>query len=155
MTKDFDKYRWGNTRAAIFLRNKIDESRYQQREIAAAMGYENANVLSMIKRGEAKIPLEKIPALARILDVDMASLTQMVLEQIMPGEERKISEMFSKTITKNQREWLNLIQDATGEQDPTLTPSFATAVELALDIAGESEQNKSEKPVALALKVKA
>ncbi|MGZ9053126.1 MAG: helix-turn-helix domain-containing protein [Rhodoplanes sp.] len=54
-----------------------------QREIAAELGYERPNIISMMKRGETKLPLDKVPALAKALHVDPAHLFRLALEQQM------------------------------------------------------------------------
>ena len=45
----------------------IDASERTQVEIARMLGYSNANVVAMIKRGSMKLPAEKVVPLALIL----------------------------------------------------------------------------------------
>ncbi len=54
----------------IFLRNAIEESSKTQREIAQDAGFANPNALSMMKTGECKVPISRIPALAEALGID-------------------------------------------------------------------------------------
>lgn len=54
----------------IFLRNAIKESPKTQREIAQDAGFANPNALSMMKTGECKVPISRIPALAEALGID-------------------------------------------------------------------------------------
>lgn len=149
MADHYDKYRWGNSRAAILLRNKIEESDLTQREIGAAVGYDNPNVLSMIKRGEAKIPMEKIPALARVLKVDPVHLTRLVMEQVWVNEERMVADMFGTLLTQNQRAWIALIRDLTGEDDPVLNPDLGAAIEMAIELVGGKKRAAKEPELAL------
>lgn len=118
-------YRYADTKIAVELRKRIDElsSQKTQREIAAEIGYENGNILSMYKRGEAKVPLDKIPAMAEALDVDPAFLFRIGLEQWWEGKERVIQKIFGGVTTQRQREWLTAISEVTGEPDPELTPA--------------------------------
>ena len=50
---------------AKYIDKKIDELKgvKTQREIAAEIGYEMPNIISMFKRGESRVPLDKIPLL--------------------------------------------------------------------------------------------
>ena len=73
---------------AIFIAAQIKASRRTQREIARDAGIPNSNFLSMIKKGDAKIPLGRIPALADALGIARADLLLRVLEADQP-------EMFS------------------------------------------------------------
>lgn len=54
----------------IFLRNAIEESPKTQKEIARDAGFANPNALSMMKNGECKVPISRIPALAKALDIE-------------------------------------------------------------------------------------
>ena len=76
-----------NTAIARFLDRRIDELKgaKTQREIAAEAGYEKPNIISMFKYGEAKVPLDKIPALAKALEIDPAHLFRLALEQYWPA----------------------------------------------------------------------
>ena len=54
---------------AKYIDKKIDELKGEktQREIAAEIGNDKPNLISMFKRGESKVPLEKIPLLSKAL----------------------------------------------------------------------------------------
>jgi len=69
---------------ALFIANKIKASRRTQREIARDAGIPNSNFLSMIKAGDAKIPISRVPALADALGVHRADLLRRVLEADHP-----------------------------------------------------------------------
>jgi len=68
-----------NSALARFLERRIDELRglRSQREIAAAAGFKRPNVLSMLKTGETLVPVDRISALARALDVDPVHLLRL------------------------------------------------------------------------------
>jgi len=57
-----------------FLAFHIKRSGLKQREVARACGFLRPNIVSMIKSGETRLPLERLGAMARILDVDPAAL---------------------------------------------------------------------------------
>jgi transcriptional regulator with XRE-family HTH domain len=134
VTKAGTKLPFEDSRIAVFLRKQIAalESIKTQREIASEIGYDKPNILSMFKRGEAKIPLEKIPALAKALHVDPAFLFRLAMEQYWPKAEKAIADVFGSIATKNNRAWLSLISEALGEEDPELTPELAQRIRTEL-----------------------
>ena len=68
----------------VFLRNAIENSPKTQREIARDAGFANANALSMMKTGECKVPVNRIPALAAALDVDTKLFLQIAMREYHP-----------------------------------------------------------------------
>ena len=57
-----------------FLAFHIRRSGLTQREVARACGFLRPNIVSMIQSGETRLPLERLGAMARVLDVDPAAL---------------------------------------------------------------------------------
>ena len=57
-----------------FLAYHIDRSALTQREIANACGYLRPNIVSMIKQGETRLPLERLGAMADVLGVSARTL---------------------------------------------------------------------------------
>jgi transcriptional regulator with XRE-family HTH domain len=82
---------------ALFIASKIKASRRTQREIARDAGIPNSNFLSMIKTGDAKIPMSRVPSLADALGVPRAELLRRVLEadhaQVLEVLDAILSEM--------------------------------------------------------------
>ena len=78
---------FANSAIAKYLDRHIDTLKgvKTQREIAAEIGYEKPNMISMFKRGEVRVPLDKIPLLAKAIDADPAHLFRLALEQYWPG----------------------------------------------------------------------
>src|SRR6266496_1299395 len=57
-----------------FLAFHIAKSGLTQREIAQACGFLRPNIVSMIKKGHTRLPLERLGAMARVLEVDPHAL---------------------------------------------------------------------------------
>lgn len=74
---------YARTRLPSYLEKRILALRSvkSQAEIAAEAGFVNPNMISMLKSGATRIPLDRVPALATALDVDPARLLQLALEQ--------------------------------------------------------------------------
>jgi transcriptional regulator with XRE-family HTH domain len=108
------------TEMAKFLTKQLRKQKavLSQREIASKLGYPKSNIISMFKSGEAKVPLEKVPALADALGVDVALLTRLALEQYWPGKFKSIGNVFDRIATENEFALLRLIRQRTGRADP-------------------------------------
>lgn len=93
-----------------------------QREIAAEIGYDRPNMLSMIKSGDAKLPLDKVPALAKALGVDARHLFRLTLEQHHPEVARVAHEIFGHVVSDNEMALVQIFRKITGDADPQLEP---------------------------------
>ena len=83
---------------AKYIDKKIDELKgvKTQREIAAEIEYDKPNMISMFKRGEARVPLDKIPLLSKALGVDPAHMFRLALEQYWPDRGDIIAKLFGR-----------------------------------------------------------
>lgn len=70
---------------ANMLAQAIEASDLTQREIADRAGFQKANVISMLKSGEMRVPLERIPALSRALGMDEREFLLVAIEEYHPG----------------------------------------------------------------------
>ena len=76
--------RYAASSMADFLTKQIDALKgiKSQRQIAAEIGYDKPNMISMFKRGESKVPIEKIVPLALAIEADPKHLLRLHFEQI-------------------------------------------------------------------------
>jgi DNA-binding Xre family transcriptional regulator len=60
-----------NTPAALFIADRVRDLKHRksQKDIAREACFVNANMLSLLKSGASKVPLDRVPALARALEV--------------------------------------------------------------------------------------
>ena len=70
---------------ANMLNKAIEESTQTQREIADRVGFKHANIISMLKSGETRVPLDRIPALAQTLGMDEKEFLLLAIEEYHPG----------------------------------------------------------------------
>ena len=108
---------------AKFLSRKLEEIKGEKTaaEISRNLGYAHGNLISMFKCGEAKVPLDKIPALAKALEVDIAHLMRLGLEQYWPDKMAVISDAFGHIVTANELALLQEVRERTDNLDPSLT----------------------------------
>jgi transcriptional regulator with XRE-family HTH domain len=67
-----------------FLSARIEKSGLSQVAIADAIGYCNSNIVSMFKNGVTKVPLDRLPPLAKCLDVNQSELVELWLKSYRP-----------------------------------------------------------------------
>lgn len=92
-------------------------------DIANRLGYANANVISMIKKGRTKLPLDKVKKMADALGVDRARLLRMALSEYMGDAYKDIVEVLGEPTTQNERVLLQVWRSSTNHKDPALTES--------------------------------
>lgn len=112
------------TRMSALIDKRVNQlkGRKSQKDIAQIAGYKNQNMISMLKLGEAKVALDKVPTLAKALEVDPAMLFRIALEQFFEDTTLvAVNEIFGTVVSKNEAEILSFIRSISGEDDPQLT----------------------------------
>lgn len=120
-----------NTGLTAYLNKRILELRAvkSQAEVASEAGFINPNMLSMVKSGATRIPLDRVPALATALDVDPARLLQLALEQWAgSAAARAFDSIFETVVSRNEVGWLNEIRNASDNVDPVITTRARSAI---------------------------
>ena len=115
---------YADTRLAKFLEKRIDELRgtRSQVEIAEIAGYKTPNVITMLKLGQTKLAIDRVPSMAKALVVDPALLLRLTFEQAFDETTaRAVDEIFGTPITANERGWIDELRNASGSSDPRLT----------------------------------
>jgi len=98
---------------ARLLADAIEASGKTQRQIAKDIGYAKPNVLSMMKHGDTRIPLEKIPALARACGVDEQLFMRTALLEYHPAAYGTLMRTFWPRRLQQEEDWLSIWQLAT------------------------------------------
>jgi transcriptional regulator with XRE-family HTH domain len=114
-------YAYADMPIAKYISKQVDISVSMgktQREIAGEIGYASPNMISMFKRGEVKVPLDKIPALARALNVDAAFLFKLAIQQYWPDAGEAIAEIFGTVLTKNETAIVEKLRHKSKGSDP-------------------------------------
>ena len=91
-----------NLTVAEYLTKAIELSGRTQREIAREVGYPKPNVISMMKQGQTKVPIEKAPLFAKACGVDPAFFLRLVLQEYFPDAWAAIFKTFGETLTANE-----------------------------------------------------
>jgi len=130
------KFPFEDSKIAQYLTRQIDALKHEksQRQIAMECGYAKPNIISMFKRGETKIPLDKVPVLAKALHVDPAHLLRLGMGQYWPDVGHAVEEVFGHIATANEEEiLLKRWREKTQNRDPKSTPEIEAAVDEMLE----------------------
>lgn len=120
-----------NTPTARLIAERIRDLAYRktQAEIASEAGFANANMMTFLKNGRNKVPLDRVPSLARALEVDPAYLMRLALEQAVGATAAwAITEIFGTPATANEQGWLAELRSASDNTDPRLTARSRAAL---------------------------
>lgn len=78
---------------AQFLEAQINACERSQGEIAEMVGFSKPTMVSMIKLGKAKVPLDKARALAKAIGIDDRDFFWRCLEEYLPSLNDEIQSM--------------------------------------------------------------
>lgn len=117
---------------ARFIEQHAKASSCNYRDIAIAAGFSNSDIIYVFVRGEAKVPLDRVPALAGALECDAAHLFVLALQQFFePKVFEELRELFMDDLTEDERGWLDLIRAVGDGVAPRLTEDRAFKVKAA------------------------
>ena len=128
-------YPFVSTQVAKFVDARITglKETKSQRQIATEAGYDKPNIISMIKRGETRLPLDRIAALARALETDPSHLLRLAIEDYFPDLTSLIEDAVGRFTTKNEHEFLlKPWRDATENADPAPEEHVARSIRTTL-----------------------
>ena len=91
------------SRTARYLAEAIRRSGKTQVEIARDAGLTKPNVLSMMKLGQTKVPLGRIPAIAKACGADALYFTRLALEEYHPELFEMLMDTLGESLT--EAEW--------------------------------------------------
>jgi hypothetical protein len=103
-----------------YLAFHIDASPKSRNQIAKECGFERANVISMIKSGQMRVPLAAVPRIAKALDIDPAGLMRRCCNVYQPELLAAIDACLGPIVTQNELKVLEIYRRATNNTDPRL-----------------------------------
>ena len=98
-----------NKSVAEYLSDQIEQSPKSQLEIAEEAGFEKPNVITMLKQGTMKIPLNRVGPLATALGINPRHLLRRVLEEYAPETWHAFEQSLGHLILSHDEEQLVLV----------------------------------------------
>jgi hypothetical protein len=108
---------------AQYIERQIALCGRSQREIASELGYQNHNVISMIKQGQTKLPLDKVGLMAKALGVDPMYLLRLVMSEYSPKAWETVEQILQTKTSPdgNEKALLDFIRNTLGNSPVDLT----------------------------------
>ena len=79
---------------ASYLSDAIERCGKTHRQIAAEAGFPRPYAITTVKSGRTKVPITKVPSLAKVLDIDAKHLLELCFRQYEPGYWEVIEAVF-------------------------------------------------------------
>src|SRR3569832_557583 len=101
---------------AEFIADRLADIDLSFRVVVVVCGFETPNVITMFKKGQMKVPLDRVGSLAKALDADPAHLLRLSLQEYLPQTWNAIEEILHSTVlTKNELELVRKFRQVTGD----------------------------------------
>ena len=120
-----------------------------QGQVADEAGLPQRNLLSMIRTGATKLPFERIPGIAKALEVNQNHLFRMALEEYLPAVKELVDEAGQQAISKYEQELLAVWREISGDSDPPIEPivdEFRDLARRARELARERGLSRAAHP---------
>lgn len=121
-----------------------------QREIAEMCGWLNSNIITMLKRGQTKLPVAKVGVLAEALGVDPRVLLRLAMTEYMPDTWAVLEEIIgtASTVTDDELAIIEFIREVGLGRTPRLDNN-ASRAELATVIRKLAERDEAKDAAAV------
>lgn len=99
---------------AQFITNRIKVIDKSQKDIAREAGFQKPNMITMIKQGRTRLPLDKIGPMAVALEMDPVQLLKMWLKEYQPMTWKMIAPLMDLALTEDELRLLNTLRSKAG-----------------------------------------
>ncbi|AVE44298.1 helix-turn-helix transcriptional regulator [Acinetobacter baumannii] len=134
-----------NMNVAEYLADLIENSPKSQREIAEEIGFKRPNVLSMIKSGETRLPIDKIKPTALALGENPTRLLIRVLKEYAPDLIDVVESITGQTpLTPNEINIVKTIRSVTMEDPSFYGDTRDKFVDVIKEMESETIKHRAE-----------
>ncbi|NSY16295.1 hypothetical protein [Neorhizobium sp. AL 9.2.2] len=125
-----------NSEVASFIQEHIEESAYTVEEITLLLGFQSTEMVEGFCRGERKVPLDKVNALAEALGCDRRRLFLLVLSSWFDTDfVRMLEEVFANgSASSVEQGWIDFLRDFYSGNIPELTPQLQRRLRLLVSL---------------------
>jgi len=105
-----------NISVAKYLEQQLSVCGRSQLEVSKDLGYANPNIITMIKKGSTKVPLNKVALLAKSINVDPAYLLRLVMSEYSPEAWEAIESILGnqELLTSQDYSIIRFLRESTG-----------------------------------------
>lgn len=99
---------------AQFIATHIHNCGKLQKAIARDAGFESPNIITMIKQGQTKLPLDKIGPMASAVGADPMQLFRLCFAEYLPETWAAIEGYFDTALSGDERVLIHAMRDHVG-----------------------------------------
>jgi transcriptional regulator with XRE-family HTH domain len=88
---------------ATYIASRIEASGQLQKDIAEKVGFERPNMITMVKQGRSRLPIDKIGPMAQALEIDPLALFSMCMHEYYPNTWKAIAPCLESAMTASER----------------------------------------------------
>lgn len=111
-----------------YLTAQIDICGRRQKDIATDIGYTKPNMITMLKQGLTKLPLDKVGLMANAIGCDPKYLLRVAINDYMPDTLPLIEDMIGLMVTEHEAEIILELRKTTKDNDPKMTRKESKAL---------------------------
>lgn len=123
---------FGNTKMTNFLAASfaaLPPSRTMAR-IASEIGLLSAGTVRLFVEGKARLPIDKVPALAKAIGADPALLFSLAVDQYWPDQSEFLRQVLGLGVSANEFALISELRKLTNHNDPAFNSEFAQRLAL-------------------------
>lgn len=106
---------------AAYISAQIAATGVPQTIIAKMLQYDKPNVITMIKQGKTKLPINKVGPMAQAIGVDPVHLLRLVMSEYMPDTWKHIQDLVGLSlVTERELAVIQIMRVTCGELDLSL-----------------------------------
>ena len=98
------------SQVARFVNSRIEATGQLQKDIAMQVGFDKPNMITMIKQGKTRLPLDKVGPMAKALETDPVRLLSMCMEEYHPATWKAIAPYMESAMTADERKLLSALR---------------------------------------------
>ncbi|MCL2524164.1 MAG: helix-turn-helix domain-containing protein [Betaproteobacteria bacterium] len=103
----------GKISVAQYISEQIRLSGKMQQEISKEVGFATPNMISMIRKGTAKVPLDKVTRIAKAVGIDPIHMFKLCFAEYYPDVWADIQRVFAyPVLTSHEMDILDLVRSA-------------------------------------------
>lgn len=102
------------SQVAHFVASRIQITGKLQKDIAREAGFDKPNMITMIKQGRTRLPLDKVGTMALALETEPVSLLQMCLKEYHPETWKAIAPFMESASTEDEVQLLRTLRNWIG-----------------------------------------
>lgn len=128
---------------ADYIKAQVQICGRPQTKIAEEAGFKQTNMISMLKAGKTKLPIERVSSLARALGVDARYLFTLTMREYYPEVAATFDELLQQPIlTSNELEMVQIIRAANPSNPRAETPEQVEALKAFAVSLGDDTQTQ-------------